>query len=173
MSRRPTPWQRGCRAWTSRGLVTKLVKPLLVVSAFLLAVLLTFVPTAVGAGTALPLISYTIDGVAGTNGWYRGSAGGNYVRLFWSVTGADNTDCASPVKIDGPNTGTTRSCSASNAAGTITAQTTLIKIDADPPTGITAAASRAPDHNGWYNHPVTVAWHGGDTTSGIASCTSL
>src|SRR5436190_2033141 len=130
MSRRPTPWQRGQRARGPRGLATKLGRGSLVLSAPLLAVLVTFVPTAVGAPTALPSISYTIDGVVGTNGRYRGSGGGNYVRLYWSVTGADNTDCASPIKIDGPNTGTTRSCSATNAAGTITAQTTLIKIDA-------------------------------------------
>ena len=173
MSRRPTPWQRGCSAGTSRALVAKPVKASLILSALSLAVLVTFVPKALGAGTSLPVISYSIDGVAGTNGWYRGSAGGNYVRLIWSVTDADNTDCASPLKIDGPNAGTTRSCSASNAAGTVTAQTTVIKIDADPPTGIAAAATRAPDHNGWYNHAFSIAWNGADATSGIASCTSL
>jgi hypothetical protein len=173
MSRRPTPWQEGPRARTSRGLVTKFVRASLALGALAVAVLVTLVPTAVGAATDLPVISYSIDGVAGTNGWYRGSAGGNYVRLIWSVTGADNTDCASTVKIDGPNAGTTRSCTASNAAGTVTAQTTPIKIDADPPTGVAAAATRAPDHNGWYNHAFAIAWHGADATSGIASCTSL
>jgi hypothetical protein len=173
MSRRPTPWQEGPRARTSRGLVTELVRASLAVGALAVAVLVTLVPTAVGAATDLPVISYTIDGVAGTNGWYRGSAGGNYVRLIWSVTNADNTDCASPLKIDGPNAGTTRSCSASNAAGTVTAQTAPIKIDADPPTGVAAAATRAPDHNGWYNHAFAIAWHGADATSEIASCTSL
>jgi len=171
MSRRPTPWQRGSTTGASRGLEP--VKASLVLSALALAVLVTFVPTALGAGTGLPVISYSIDGVAGTNGWYRGSAGGNYVRLIWSVTDADNTDCASPLKIDGPNAGTTRSCSASNAAGTVTAQTTAIKIDADPPTGVAAAATRAPDHNGWYNHAFAIAWRGADATSGIASCSSL
>jgi hypothetical protein len=173
MSRRPTPWQRGSSARASRGLFTKLVRASLAAGALTVAVLVTLVPTAVGAATGLPVISYSIDGVAGTNGWYRGSAGGNYVRLIWSVTDADNTDCASPLKIDGPNAGTTRSCSASNAAGTVTAQTTVIKIDADPPTGVAAAATRAPDHNGWYNHAFAIAWHGADATSGIASCTSL
>jgi hypothetical protein len=173
MSRRPTPWQEGPRARSSRGPATKFVRASLVLSALALAVLVTFVPTALGAGTSLPVISYSIDGVAGNNGWYRGSAGGNYVRLIWSVTGADNTDCASTLKIDGPNAGTTRSCTASNAAGTVTAQTTPIKIDADPPTGVAAAATRAPDHNGWYNHGFAIAWHGADATSGIATCTSL
>jgi hypothetical protein len=172
MSRRPTPWQRGPSARTSRGLVTKLIQASLVAGALALAVLVTFVPKAVGAATALPTISYTIDGIAGTNDWYRGSAGGNYVVVRWSVTGADNTDCTFAVKIAGPNPGTTLSCSASNAAGPVTAQTKLIKIDADPPTGVAATPSRAPDANGWYNHPLSLAWSGSDATSGIASCSS-
>src|SRR4051812_47623624 len=67
MLRRPTPWQRGCRAQSSHGLVTKLVRTSLGVAAIALAVLVTFVPTAVGAATDLPVISYTIDGIAGTN----------------------------------------------------------------------------------------------------------
>ena len=172
MSRRPTPWQRGTRARASRGLVTRFVQASLVAGALTLAVLVTFVPRAVGAGTDLPVISYTIDGIAGTNDWYRGSAGGNYVVVRWSVTGADNTDCTFAVKIAGPNPGTTLSCSASNSAGPVSAKTKLIKIDADPPTGVAATASRAPDANGWYNHPLSVAWSGSDTTSGIASCSS-
>ena len=172
MSRRPTPWQRGPSARISRGLVTKLIQASLVAGALALAVLVTFVPTAVGAATALPTISYTIDGIAGTNDWYRGSAGGNYVVVRWSVTGADNTDCTFAVKIAGPNPGTTLSCSASNAAGPVTAQTKRIKIDADPPTGVAATPSRAPDANGWYNHPLSLAWSGSDATSGIASCSS-
>jgi hypothetical protein len=122
---------------------------------------------------SLPSISYTIDGIAGTNGWYRGSAGGDYVVLRWSVSGADNTDCQIAIKVDGPNTGTTRSCSASNASGTVSATTTAIKIDADSPIGVSAAAGRIPDQNGWYNHAVGISWSGSDATSGIASCTSI
>jgi hypothetical protein len=48
----------------------------------------------------------------------------------------------------------------------------VIKIDATPPTGVTAHFSRAPDYNGWYNHPVSISWSGTDVTSGIASCSS-
>jgi hypothetical protein len=172
MSRRPTPWQRGRKARTSRGLVADLVQALVGVCALGLAVLLAFVPKAVGAGTALPVISYTIDGIGGTNDWYRGNTGGNYVVVHWSVTGADNTDCTFAVKIPGPNPGTTLSCSASNAAGPVSATTKLIKIDADPPTGVAATPSRAPDANGWYNHPLSLAWSGSDATSRIASCSS-
>ena len=48
-----------------------------------------------------------------------------------------------------------------------------LKIDATPPTGVTASFSRGPDYNGWYNHPVTISWSGTDPTSGIAACSSL
>jgi hypothetical protein len=141
--------------------------------AVVVGTLLTVVPTAVGSATdALPVITYTIDGISGTNGWYRGSTGGNYVVLRWSVSGADNTDCTFAVKIQGPSTGTTRSCSASNAAGPVTASTKLIKIDADPPTGVGATANRPPDVSGWYNHALGVSWYGSDATSGLAACTS-
>ena len=32
-----------------------------------------------------PTASYTITGISGTNSWYRGNAGGNYVVLHWTV----------------------------------------------------------------------------------------
>src|SRR5262249_35124960 len=37
---------------------------------------------------------------------------------------------------------------------------------------VNASAARAPDANGWYNHPVAVAFAGTDAASGIDSCTS-
>jgi hypothetical protein len=137
-------------------------------------VLLWLAPAASpGPLDSLPSISYTIDGVTGTNGWYRGSAGGDYVVVRWSVSGADNTDCPIATRVDGPNSGTTRACSASNASGTVSATTKLIKIDLDPPTGISAGPMRGPDQNGWYRNPITISWSGSDATSGIASCTSV
>jgi hypothetical protein len=48
-----------------------------------------------------------------------------------------------------------------------------LKIDATPPTGVSAGFSRRPDYNGWYNHPVGISWSGADATSGIAGCTSV
>jgi len=44
-----------------------------------------------------------------------------------------------------------------------------IKIDKTAPT-VTADADRDPDHNGWYNHVLTVSFSGTDETSGIANC---
>jgi hypothetical protein len=135
-----------------------------------LALLLTLVPS---AGAATPTISYSVDGIPGTNGWYRGSTHGNNVLVHWSVSSdATATNCLAVVAVPGPTTGTTQTCWAQNANGTATAVTGVIKIDATPPTGVTARPARKPDFNGWYNHPVRIRWSGSDATSGIAHCTS-
>ena len=49
--------------------------------------------------------------------------------------------------------------------------TKTFKIDKTAPV-VTSAAARAPDSNGWYNHPVGVTFSGADATSGLASCSS-
>jgi hypothetical protein len=142
---------------------------LAVASALALVLLL-----ATSAAAATPTISSWIDGIAGNNGWYRGSTHGNNVVLHWSVS-ADATDsnCLPAITIPGPtpSTGTTASCWAKNAEGEVTA-TKVIYIDATPP-AVTASAVRSPDFNGWYNHPVAVNWSGTDATSGIAGCSSV
>jgi len=126
-----------------------------------------------------PSISYTIAGTAGTNGWYRGSSSGDFVVLHWAIADpssqvASTSGCELAIRIDGPTTGTTRTCTATLVDNSqISVTTSPIKIDADPPTGVSAAAGRTPDHNGWYNHTVGVTWSGSDATSGIASCTSI
>jgi hypothetical protein len=56
-------------------------------------------------------------------------------------------------------------------AGNVTTASLPFKYDATAPTA-TAAASRGPDTNGWYNHPLTVNVAGADATAGIAGCSS-
>src|SRR5919201_799800 len=139
--------------------------------ALVLGVALLLLPPAASASP--PTITYTIDGITGTNGWYRGSRHGNNVVLRWSVSqDATNTNCPQATTIPGPTVGVTRSCSASNGDGTTTVTTRTIKIDATPPTGVTAGLSRSADFNGWYNHAVGISWRGSDATSGMAGCTS-
>jgi hypothetical protein len=57
--------------------------------------------------------------------------------------------------------------------GSVSWTTNDIRIDADPPTGLSASIARSPDANGWYNHPVRVSWSGSDSTSGLAGCSSV
>jgi hypothetical protein len=141
-------------------------------AAAVLAVSLVIVPT---AAASPPTITYTIDGIAGTNGWYRGSSHGYNVVVNWHVTnytvlGADCLDTLIP----GPTTGVIRHCTASNQDGTLTRNTNPpIKIDGNPPTGVEPHLARVADHNGWFNHAVAVGWTGSDATSGIATCSSV
>jgi hypothetical protein len=139
-----------------------------------LTTLVASVPSSAAAG--LPQVTASIDGIQGTNGWWRGSTRGNLVILHWVVSAApplNNTvGCEPAITISGPTTGVTKTCSATNDDGTVSIPK-LIKIDADPPSGVTASVSRSPDFNGWYNHAVGVSWGGSDATSGLAACTSL
>jgi hypothetical protein len=126
------------------------------------------------AAAAPPTITYTIEGIVGTNGWYRGSAYGDNVVLHWMVSGETDTNCVLATTVPGPTTGTTRSCWASNSDGTTTVQTNPpIKIDNTPPSGVGFQFSRGADYHGWYNHRVGIVWGGSDATSGIAGCTSV
>src|SRR5919201_1125530 len=107
--------------------------------ALVLGVALLLLPPAASASP--PTITYTIDGITGTNGWYRGSRHGNNVVLRWSVSqDATNTNCPQATTIPGPTVGVTRSCSASNGDGTTTVTTRTIKIDAT--SGMAGCTSR-------------------------------
>src|ERR1700751_4277106 len=93
------------------------------------------------AGTASaspPTISYSIDGIAGSNGWYRGSTHGDNVVVRWSVSSdATSTTCLAAVTVPGPTAGTTQTCTATDGLGASTTVVTgEIKIDATPPTGV-------------------------------------
>jgi hypothetical protein len=121
-----------------------------------------------------PIVGYSIDGIAGTNKWYRGSTHGNNITLHWSVSDPESpiistTGCDPAIQIPGPNTGTTRTCEATSDGGTTRITTKLLKIDADPP-ATAAISNRAPNGGGWYRTPVAISWSGTDATSGIASC---
>jgi hypothetical protein len=133
--------------------------------------------------TTLPSATPTVSGITGTNGWYRGSADGDYVVVHWTVTDpdhvvVDSSGCGAAVQVPGPTapSGTTLTCTLyidlpGNPHYPLPYPTT-VKIDNTPPTDIAATVSRGPDYNGWYNHPVGIAWGGSDASSGIASCSS-
>ncbi len=127
--------------------------------------------------TTPPVVTYSVNGIVGTNGWYRGSSSGNFITVNWTVSDPDGpilstTGCEPGDPIAGPNKGTTRTCSATSDGGTTTITTKNLKVDADPPTGVAASFARAADFNGWFNHPVAVTWQGSDATSGIATCSA-
>jgi len=104
------------------------------------------------------------------NGWYNHPLG---ITFNGSDATSGLAGCTS-TSYGGPDTGGvsfTGTCTdqAGNVSGSATSPT--IKYDATPPS-ISAALSRGPDSNGWYNHPVSFTATGSDGLSGIASCSS-
>jgi hypothetical protein len=112
----------------------------------------------------------SLDRGPDSNGWYN-----HPVQV--TASGSDATSgiasCTS-ITYAGPDSSSasvTATCT--DKAGNRSApQTVALKYDATPPS-VTAAPARPPDANGWYNHPVDVAFSGTDSTSGIASCDTV
>jgi hypothetical protein len=129
---------------------------------------LTFAPSAwADHDTSAPIVSYTLAGTAGANGWFRSN-----VTINWSVTepeGLTSAPCqiAQLVPTEGV---TTHTCTAASHGGTVSS-TATVRIDRVAPSA-SGGASRGPDSNGWYNHPVSFGFSGSDATSGIAGCSS-
>lgn len=103
------------------------------------------------------------------NGWYdkpvsvagAGSDGGSGI------------DSCSSGSYSGPDAAAaTVTVSCTDRAGNSASASATIPYDATPPTARPVPARR-PDANGWYNHPVQIAFAGADATSGIGSCTSV
>ena len=131
LASRPRSWLRhGAQARSAPSLVVVLAS-----SSFVL-----FAPAKAGPALnhhRLPIIEYTISGIRGTNGWYRGSRGGDYVVLRWTVRDRGafvifTSGCNKEI-INGPDPGSTRTCVAWSDNGMASVTTKLIKIDADPP----------------------------------------
>src|SRR5512132_2142369 len=118
-----------------------------------------------------PLVVPVITGALGLNGWYTTN-----VTLNWSVTDPESvitsTAGCDVVTFTSDSTGLSRTCSATSDGGTTTI-TKPLKIDKTPPQATGSTRSRSPDLNGWYNHQLTIAFQGNDTTSGIAGCSKV
>lgn len=102
-------------------------------------------------------------------GWFNAA-----VTIVGSGTDAlSRVDSCTSTSYSGPDTtGTSRSVTCTDKAGNSSSGSYVVKYDSTPPALTTATAARAPDSNGWFNHPVGVTWHGTDGTSGIAACSS-
>src|SRR5207247_4739804 len=65
------------------------------------------------------------------------------------------------------------SASSRDAAGNTSGGSSGLKYDSTPPAVKSAPPARAPDANGWYNHPLAIAFSGADALSGIDSCDTV
>jgi hypothetical protein len=95
----------------------------------------------------------------------------------WTFAGRDAPSglagCDAPT-YSGPSSGTgdvAGDCR--DNAGNAATGHAAIKYDDTPPTLGTPIPERSPDHSGWWNHPVKIAFTGSDAASGIAGCDSV
>lgn len=101
------------------------------------------------------------------NGWYRGPV---TVRFTCADAVSGVASCPADRTLSGDGINQAVSGSATDRAGREgTGGASGINIDQTVPT-ITAAADRAPNADGWYRDPVTVAFTCDDALSGIALC---
>ena len=101
-------------------------------------------------------------------GWYRAP-----VRLSWDwddLTVDPSGGNCSTQQLSSDTRGLNVACEVTDGTDTLRRQLT-IHIDQTAPS-VLAAPARPPDYNGWFNHPVSVAFNGSDATSGLQSCTS-
>lgn len=117
-----------------------------------------------GADCTPPVISPTVTGTLGQNGWYT-----NDVGVSWLVTDPDSAIASSTgcdaTTIDADTAGTTLTCAATSAGGTAS-QSTTIKRDATAPT-LNPSASPSATMN--VGESVVVSPNASDAMSGVAS----
>ena len=126
--------------------------------------LATSVTVSVKIDTTPPVVTPTLTGTVGANGWYTSA-----VSLSWAVSDpesgvASQTGC-------GPVTwtaGGSATCSATNGAGLSNSATVQVKIDTTPPV-ITPTITGTLGSNGWYISAVSLTWAVSDPESGVAS----
>ena len=120
-----------------------------------------------------PQTTATPSRVADSNGWYNRPLSVGFAGTD-ATSGLDS--CDAPKGYSGPDSaGASVAGSCRDVAGNSGARSFVLGYDATAPQMTGATPARAPDANGWFNHPIAVEFQGTDATSGIAagSCTQL
>jgi hypothetical protein len=110
-----------------------------------------------------PSVSVSLSRGPDSNGWYNHP-------VDFAAHGSDNLSGVASC-----NSGTvpgSAAASCTDGAGNTASVGVSVNYDSSGPSIDSVAPDRPPDSNGWYNHPVTVTYHGSDGGSGIDSCTS-
>lgn len=130
---------------------------------------ITFIVTAPVDSTP-PVITPTIVGTLGNNGWYTSD-----VSLSWSVTDAQSTVTSSSgcgaVTLTAETSGQTYTCTATSAGGT-NAVSRTIKIDKTGPTNVVISPSGTAGNNEWFTSNVVATTSGSETLSTPITCTA-
>jgi hypothetical protein len=103
------------------------------------------------------------------NGWYNHPV---QVAAAGTASVSGVASCTSTTYSGPDSSSASVSGSCTSGAGLVSAPKTFsFQYDATPPS-VTASPARAADANGWYNHPVGVAFTGTDAVSGVDSCSA-
>jgi hypothetical protein len=122
--------------------------------------------TVVAVDTTPPVITPTVSGTLGNNGWYTSS-----VNVTWAVTDAESAVSAQngcgAASVTSDTAGTTFTCTATSAGGT-SSKSVTIKRDATRPTATIASPAAGATYT--LNQSVTASYACADPMSGIANC---
>jgi hypothetical protein len=97
------------------------------------------------------------------------------VSLKWETSGIQqNCQDLLAFKKEGESSFSCTSLDPDGSGGTTpTTGNVTLRIDLTPPSIVGTTASRAPDVNGWWNHPVGFTFAGTDSLSHIANCDTV
>jgi hypothetical protein len=114
--------------------------------------------------TTPPVITKTVGGTAGNNGWYTSG-----VTVTWTVTDPESTvviDSGCGVQQFAESTASATSTCTAHSAGGSSSDSVALKIDKEAP-AVSGAPTTRPNGAGWYNGDVPVHWTCTDMTSGL------
>jgi hypothetical protein len=139
-------------------------------SLIIVAAVVLLVPFGADRAEATPIVTFKCTPAPqNCSGWYRSN-----VSIDWEVSPSDAAvlgGCQDKTyTTDTP--GTNELCRVDDGEATVTVELKM-RVDKTAPTVLGGAPGRGADTNGWYNHPVSVAFSGTDQTSGIDACTTL
>lgn len=113
-----------------------------------------------------PGVSVSLSRGPDANGWYNHP-------VDFSASGSDNLSGIASCNSGTFGGGGSVSASCTDNAGNVGGAGVPVQYDAGAPSIDGVTLDRAPDSNGWYNHPVRVTFRGSDGASGINSCTDV
>jgi hypothetical protein len=116
-------------------------------------------------GSAPVITPHITPGVAGDHGYYTQPQ-----TVSWDVTdpesGVSSSSGCAPTTVNAETTGTTLTCTATNALGLMASSSVTIKYDGSAP--VINSTTTAPDGtNGWYRTAPSVSWTTADDISGV------
>ncbi|MDX2152609.1 MAG: putative Ig domain-containing protein [Bryobacteraceae bacterium] len=127
--------------------------------------LVTVAPVGLKVDTTPPVVTPTVTGTQGANGWYTSA-----VTVTWSVTDPESgiSSACATASLTAATAGETVSCTARNQAGLETSASVVVKIDLDSP-ALQFTRTPAANGAGWNNTPVTFTFTCSDGGAGAGA----